>query len=118
MQVDRASSGEALDPILRDGVRTSHDGPDSGALVEQEVSSDRIAPYWRPIRCCSKPVKPDKLRPSTNDVPERFEFGTLPYEIMTGATANDWPQHTILSTSTSSGCDRLLSAFEEFMNAR
>ena len=29
----------------------------------------------------------DKLLPSTMDVPERFEFGTLPYEIMAGATA-------------------------------
>jgi cysteine desulfurase family protein (TIGR01976 family) len=32
-------------------------------------------------------LNPDKLWPSTNDVPERFEFGTLPYEIMAGATA-------------------------------
>lgn len=32
-------------------------------------------------------VVPDKLRPATNDVPERFEFGTLPYEVMAGATA-------------------------------
>ena len=32
-------------------------------------------------------VHPDKLLPSTNVVPERFEFGTLPYEIMAGATA-------------------------------
>jgi cysteine desulfurase family protein (TIGR01976 family) len=32
-------------------------------------------------------VVPDKLAPSTNVVPERFEFGTLPYEIMAGATA-------------------------------
>ncbi|NLS09208.1 cysteine desulfurase-like protein [Nesterenkonia sp. MY13] len=32
-------------------------------------------------------IQPDKLVPSTNDVPERFEFGTLPYEIMAGATA-------------------------------
>lgn len=32
-------------------------------------------------------IQPDKLAPSTNDVPERFEFGTLPYEIMAGATA-------------------------------
>jgi cysteine desulfurase family protein (TIGR01976 family) len=31
-------------------------------------------------------IQPDKLAPSTNDVPERFEFGTLPYEIMAGAT--------------------------------
>jgi cysteine desulfurase family protein (TIGR01976 family) len=29
----------------------------------------------------------DKLRPATDDVPERFELGTLPYEIMAGATA-------------------------------
>ncbi|MFN8636826.1 MAG: cysteine desulfurase-like protein [Chloroflexota bacterium] len=32
-------------------------------------------------------IRPDKLLPSTDDVPERFEFGTLPYEIMAGATA-------------------------------
>lgn len=32
-------------------------------------------------------IHPDKLLPSTDDVPERFEFGTLPYEIMAGATA-------------------------------
>jgi len=29
----------------------------------------------------------DKLLPSTNAVPERFEFGTLPYESMAGVTA-------------------------------
>lgn len=29
----------------------------------------------------------DKLLPSPDAVPERFEFGTLPYEIMAGATA-------------------------------
>jgi cysteine desulfurase family protein (TIGR01976 family) len=32
-------------------------------------------------------IHPDKLLPATNDVPERFEFGTLPYELMAGATA-------------------------------
>lgn len=32
-------------------------------------------------------LRPDKLLPSTNDVPERFELGTLPYEIMAGVTA-------------------------------
>ncbi|MGW1214994.1 cysteine desulfurase-like protein [Streptomyces sp. NPDC002499] len=32
-------------------------------------------------------VQPDKLLPSTNTVPERFEFGTLPYEMLAGATA-------------------------------
>ena len=32
-------------------------------------------------------LRPDKLLPSTDVVPERFELGTLPYEIMAGATA-------------------------------
>lgn len=32
-------------------------------------------------------LHPDKLAPSTDRVPERFELGTLPYEIMAGATA-------------------------------
>jgi cysteine desulfurase family protein (TIGR01976 family) len=32
-------------------------------------------------------LHPDKLLPSTDSVPERFEFGTLPYEVMAGTTA-------------------------------
>ncbi|MFF0838190.1 MULTISPECIES: cysteine desulfurase-like protein [unclassified Streptomyces] len=32
-------------------------------------------------------LRPDKLVPSSNAVPERFEFGTLPYEILAGAAA-------------------------------
>lgn len=32
-------------------------------------------------------LKPDKLLPSTDVVPERFEFGTLPYELLAGTTA-------------------------------
>ncbi|MFI5913187.1 cysteine desulfurase-like protein [Dactylosporangium sp. NPDC051541] len=32
-------------------------------------------------------LHPDKLRPATDAVPERFELGTLPYEVMAGATA-------------------------------
>lgn len=32
-------------------------------------------------------LRPDKLLPATDDVPERFEFGTLPYEMLAGATA-------------------------------
>jgi cysteine desulfurase family protein (TIGR01976 family) len=34
-----------------------------------------------------KSLNNDKLLPSTLNVPEKFEFGTLPYEIMAGATA-------------------------------
>lgn len=32
-------------------------------------------------------LRPDKLLPSTDQVPERFELGTLPYEQMAGVTA-------------------------------
>jgi selenocysteine lyase/cysteine desulfurase len=32
-------------------------------------------------------LHPDKLAPATDQVPERFELGTLPYELMAGATA-------------------------------
>jgi cysteine desulfurase family protein (TIGR01976 family) len=32
-------------------------------------------------------VQPDKLLPATNAVPERFEHGTLPYELLAGTTA-------------------------------
>jgi cysteine desulfurase family protein (TIGR01976 family) len=32
-------------------------------------------------------LHPDKLRPATEQVPERFELGTLPYELLAGVTA-------------------------------
>ena len=32
-------------------------------------------------------LRPDKLLPSSDAVPERFELGTLPYEILAGTTA-------------------------------
>jgi cysteine desulfurase family protein (TIGR01976 family) len=32
-------------------------------------------------------LEPDKLVPSPDHVPERFEFGTLPYEVLAGAAA-------------------------------
>jgi cysteine desulfurase family protein (TIGR01976 family) len=32
-------------------------------------------------------VRPDKLQPSTDAIPERFELGTLPYELLAGTTA-------------------------------
>jgi cysteine desulfurase family protein (TIGR01976 family) len=32
-------------------------------------------------------LHPDKLLPSTDQVPERFELGTLPYELLAGTTA-------------------------------
>ena len=32
-------------------------------------------------------IHPDKLLPATDEVPERFELGTLPYELLAGCTA-------------------------------
>jgi cysteine desulfurase family protein (TIGR01976 family) len=32
-------------------------------------------------------LHPDKLLPATDEIPERFEYGTLPYELMAGTTA-------------------------------
>ncbi|SER44234.1 cysteine desulfurase-like protein [Actinokineospora terrae] len=32
-------------------------------------------------------IRPDKLLPSSDAVPERFELGTLPYELLAGSTA-------------------------------
>ncbi len=34
-----------------------------------------------------EPLRPDKLMPSSDAVPDRFELGTLPYELMAGTTA-------------------------------
>jgi cysteine desulfurase family protein (TIGR01976 family) len=48
-------------------------GPHCGVLAADPALLERIMP--------------DKLLPSTNAVPERFEFGTLPYELMAGTTA-------------------------------
>lgn len=48
-------------------------GPHCGVLVASPALLETLAP--------------DKLRPSTNTVPERFELGTLPYELLAGTTA-------------------------------
>jgi cysteine desulfurase family protein (TIGR01976 family) len=48
-------------------------GPHCGVLAADPALLERIMP--------------DKLLASTNAVPERFEFGTLPYELMAGTTA-------------------------------
>lgn len=48
-------------------------GPHCGAVAASPALLETIAP--------------DKLRPSTDDVPERFELGTLPYEMLAGVTA-------------------------------
>jgi cysteine desulfurase family protein (TIGR01976 family) len=48
-------------------------GPHMGALAAAPALLDRL--------------RPDKLLPSSDAVPERFEFGTLPYELLAGVRA-------------------------------
>jgi cysteine desulfurase family protein (TIGR01976 family) len=48
-------------------------GPHLGLLAGLPETLDRITP--------------DKLRPMSDEVPERFEQGTLPYELLAGTTA-------------------------------
>jgi cysteine desulfurase family protein (TIGR01976 family) len=48
-------------------------GPHAGVVAGKEELLERL--------------RPDKLAPASDRVPERFELGTLPYELMAGATA-------------------------------
>ncbi|MGL4743290.1 MAG: cysteine desulfurase-like protein [Dermatophilaceae bacterium] len=48
-------------------------GPHCGVLAADPALLERL--------------RPDKLLPSSDAVPERFELGTLPYELLAGATA-------------------------------
>ena len=80
--------------VFVDGVHlTAHELPDVG-----ELGSDFFvcSPYkFLGPHCgvlAARPglletILPDKLLPATNAVPERFEFGTLPYELLAGVTA-------------------------------
>jgi cysteine desulfurase family protein (TIGR01976 family) len=58
-------------------------------------------------------LHPDKLAPSTEVVPERFELGTLPFEVMAGATA---AVDFIASATPGKGSrrERLARSFEAF----
>jgi selenocysteine lyase/cysteine desulfurase len=56
-------------------------------------------------------LRPDKLLPSSDMVPERFEFGTLPYESLAGTTAAiDFLADLVPSPGTRR--ERLATSFE------
>lgn len=87
-------------------------GPHLGVLAARPALLDTLAP--------------DKLLPSTNVVPERFEFGTLPYESLEGTRAAvDFIASLAPETSETTGApgerrDRLVAAqtaIEEHENA-
>jgi cysteine desulfurase family protein (TIGR01976 family) len=89
---DRAHAVGAL--VYVDGVHyAAHDAVDVAALGADFFV---CSPYKFLGPHCSvlaarpallESLDPDKLLPSTNAVPERFELGTLPYELLAGATA-------------------------------
>jgi selenocysteine lyase/cysteine desulfurase len=56
-------------------------------------------------------VRPDKLLPATDEVPERFEHGTHPYEIMAGVTAAVDYLAAVVQGSAGSRRERLTAAF-------
>ena len=57
-------------------------------------------------------LRPDKLLPSTDEVPERFELGTLPYELMAGTTAAIDFLATFDDAAHGSRRERILAAYE------
>ncbi|WP_406438590.1 cysteine desulfurase-like protein [Streptomyces sp. NBC_01613] len=56
-------------------------------------------------------LRPDKLLPSTDAVPERFELGTLPYEFLAGTTAAVDFLAGLDPTVTGTRRQRLIGAF-------
>ncbi len=57
-------------------------------------------------------LRPDKLVPSTDAVPERFELGTLPYELMAGTTAAVDFLATLGPSAAGSRRDRVVAAWQ------
>ena len=89
---ERAHAAGAL--VHVDGVHlTAHRLPDPAALgADLYVCSPYkfFGPHCGVLAAdpaLLETIHPDKLAPSTDRVPERFELGTLPYEQLAGATA-------------------------------
>lgn len=89
-----AAAHDAGALVFVDGVHlTAHELPAVGALgADFYVCSPYkfLGPHCGVL--AARPellerILPDKLLPATNVVPERFEFGTLPYELLAGVTA-------------------------------
>ena len=56
-------------------------------------------------------IRPDKLLPATDDVPERFEFGTLPYELLAGVTAAVEALAALDATASGTRRERLTASY-------
>jgi len=89
-----AAAHDAGALVYVDGVHyTAHELPDLAALGVDFFSCSPykfLGPHCGVLAArpdLLESIAPDKLLPSTNVVPERFEFGTLPYEQLAGVTA-------------------------------
>lgn len=90
-----AASVHAVGALLYvDGVHfTAHELPDVGALGADFFTCSPykfLGPHCGVLAAdpgLLETLMPDKLLPATNAVPERFEYGTLPYELLAGVTA-------------------------------
>jgi cysteine desulfurase family protein (TIGR01976 family) len=73
-------------------------GPHCGVLVADPSLLDSL--------------NPDKLLPSTNAVPERFELGTLPFELLAGTTAAIDFLASIAGSSAPTRRDQLVASMQ------
>jgi len=64
-----------------------------------------------------EPLRIDKLLPATNEIPERFELGTLPYEILAGTTAAIGYLEALGVAAVEDHEDRLRARIEEGLAA-
>jgi cysteine desulfurase family protein (TIGR01976 family) len=90
-----ASAAHAAGALVYvDGVHyTAHELPDLGSLGADFFACSPykfLGPHCGVLGASPallEAIQPDKLLPATNGVPERFEFGTLPYEVLAGVSA-------------------------------
>lgn len=89
-----AAAHDAGALVYVDGVHyTAHELPDIAALGADLFTCSPykfLGPHCGVLAASPElleTIAPDKLLPATNAVPERFEFGTLPYELLAGVTA-------------------------------
>lgn len=114
----KAHSYDAL--LFVDGVHfTSHSGVDVSALGADFFTFSPyklFGPHFGVLVATPallETLHPDKLLPSPEAVPLRFELGTLPYEMLTGFTASVEYLASLSSVQTGSRRERLLAAMHE-----
>lgn len=103
-----------------DGVHfTSHSGVDVAALGADFFTFSPyklFGPHFGVLVAAPsllETLHPDKLLPSPEAVPLRFELGTLPYEMLAGFTASVEYLASLASVQTGSMRERLLAAMRE-----